>query len=356
VTAVPGPGRQAGGAGLERRSGLLPAGAEAAPARLPHQIEPMLPVAVNEPFDSPSHLFEVKWDGIRALAFFEGGTLRLQDRFQRDVTHAFPELSAVAGDVGGDAVVLDGAIVALDADGRPDFRRLQPRLWGMVRDDRRPAFGDTPVVYEAFDALYYRGQSVMGYPLRRRKEILHDIVRPGPRLGVPEFVEKEGIAFFAAAREHELEGVVAKEKEGMYQPGKRSRAWLTLDIYHKDEFVIGGYTYGGRPRSAKARQPRQPFASLMLGLFDSQGRLAYVGEVSGGFTGSDTQDIIESLDAIPAGESPFVNPPRLPRLIFWCRPEMSCTVRFAGWSRGRLQFPVFEALRPDMPAGACLAR
>ncbi len=329
-----------------------------AASRLPQVIEPMLPECAPEPFDSPAHIFEVCWDGVRTLAFIEGSRLRLQDRFGRDVTHRWPELSSLPMSVREGGLVLDGEIVCLDDAGRPDFKRLATRFGVDDAAEASRLADESPVMFQAFDVLYRSGQALTGWTLRRRKEMLRQVVRPGEFIAVPDFVEREGIAFFEAARQHGLEGVVAKEIESQYRPGLRSPAWLTVPVYRKENFVVAGFTYGGRwdPHDTRQRAS-EPFTSLLLGQFDTIGLLRYAGEVSGGFDEATSETLLEQLGELGAAATPFAESPEVTRLVFWCRPELTVSVRYAEWTDdGRLRFPVFEALRPDIPALACVGR
>ena len=331
------------------RAEARPAGRQRA---LPRSIEPMLAALGGQPFDSPSHIFEVKWDGVRALAFIEGGAVRIQDRYLRDVTALYPELQALGHQTEA-GTVLDGEILALDGEERPEPARLRERLSARDGEEAKRLAEASPVTFQAFDILYSRGASVMDRPLWRRKLLLHRATRPAGVLAVPGFLEREGVAFFEAAREHGLEGVVAKEREGAYLSGRRTAAWLKVKVHQKDEFVVGGYTFGGG--WGREGQPRRgPFESLLLGLYDDDGALRYVGEVVGGFPEADVASITEALDALAGKECPFGAEPASRRLVFWCRPELVATVRFAEWTAGGLlRFPVFEALRPDVPRGSC---
>jgi bifunctional non-homologous end joining protein LigD len=325
-------------------------------SRLPQVIEPMLAASASEPFNSPAHIFEVIWSGVRALAFIERSSVRLQDRFGHDITHRFPELGGLAARVRDGGVVLDGAIVCLDGHGRPDFHRLHPRLALDEPVAIQRLAGDSPATFEVFDILYRLGAPLTGWALRRRKETLRTTVRPSGAIAVPDWVEHDGVAFYEAAREHRLEGIVAKEAESRYVPGERSRSWLAVRVYPRSEFVVGGYTFGGRwdPRGAQ-RASREPFSSLLLGLHRNDGRLDYVGEVTGGFP-SDMDELTHQLEGVTATDCPFAEAPAPGRLVFWCRPELAVTARYGGWTEeGRLQFPVFEALRPDVPARYCVA-
>ncbi len=322
-------------------------------ATLPQVIEPMLPSAAAEPFDSPAHVFEVLWDGVRALAFVEQGTARLQDRWGRDVTQRYPELSSLAGRLRESGMVIDGEIVCLDADGRPDFSRLRHRL---AVDDAETACSlaeQYPVTLQAFDLVYQERQSVTGWALRRRKEMLRSLVRPDATIAVPDSVAKDGIAFFEAAREHGLEGIVAKEADSRYLPGQRSRAWLTVRVQQKRDFIVGGFTYGGRWNPRGGSRPREAISSLLLGLLREDGRLDFAGEVTGGFQ-DEMDDLARRLDEATTAACPFAEEPALERLVFWCRPEVVAAITYAEPAPdGRLRFPVFKALRPDVPPDSC---
>ena len=332
--------------------------AEPKGSRLPRVLEPMLPARAPEPFDSPGHIFELLWDGVRALAFIENDAVRLQDAFGRDITHRFPELAAISGRLRESGVVIDGEIVCLDEDGKPDFHRLHPRL-GLDEPARIAGMSHlAPATFQAFDILYREGQPLAGWALRRRKEMLKTIVRPSETVAVPDWVERDGIAFFEAAREHRQLGIVAKEMESRYLAGQRSQSWLSLRVFPRAEFVIGGYTFGAKwdPRDP-SRRSQEPFSSLLLGLHGNDGALSYVGEVRGGFDTDDMFQLIRSLDDLATPLCPFVEQPDAGRLVFWCRPDLVATVRYAGWAPDRrLRFPVFEALRPDVPAESCIAR
>lgn len=305
----------------------------------------MLTAYEPEPFDSRSHAFELLWDGLRALIFVDGRSVRIQDRYGRDVTGRFPELANLHQRVPRTGTALDGMIVALNDDGTPEFRGLLPRLLG---DDVATAETGPHIAYHAFDMLYHQGESVMDYTLRRRKELLRDHVRPGDRIAVPDDVQTDGIALFDAARQHGLAGIVAKEMNSAYAAGARSRAWLTIRTFPRRNFVVGGFTYGGPFRGKKAAKHRGPIESVLVGLYDGDGRLRFVGEASGSFRSSDISTA--NLDSITTTTCPFAAPPAVAKLVFWCRPQLAAAVRYAEWTpNGTLRFPVFETLRPDIP-------
>jgi bifunctional non-homologous end joining protein LigD len=313
----------------------------------------MLAERGQRPFDSSAYFFEVMWDGVRALAFYEDGALRLQDRYQRDVTALYPELQETVSQV-DDATVLDGVIVVLVGDNLPDFALLRQRAAARDAAEARALAEKAPVTFQAFDVLCREGRSLMAQPLWRRRRLMHT-VRPGGALATPGVLANQGVALFEAARQHGLEGIMAKRRDSLYLPGRRSDAWLKIKVHEREEFVIAGFTYGGRRLGD--RRTREPFASLVLGRFDGRGALRYVGEVSGGFDKPSTRQIADALDPLVTGACPFREEPRFQRLVFWCRPELVATVRFGAWTaEGTLQFPVFEGLRPDVPAAGLPGR
>ena len=305
--------------------------------RLPAQLKPMLATAAAEPFDSPDHIFELKLDGVRAVAFVEAGEVRVQNRRLEDVRPQFPQFAEVPRRLKALSAVLDGEIVALDSQGRPSLPLLQERLQGKTG----------PLTYQVFDILYLEGASLMHLPLARRKTILHQVLSPSDFLQACDFVDGEGIAFFEAAAEHGLEGIVAKEKAGLYRPGERSRAWQTVKAFCADDFVIGGYAFGGGRRA-------EPITALLLGQYQGE-QLVHVGDVSGPFPEDTARLLLALLQPMHTPDCVFAEPPHLPRFIYWCRPDLACRVRFSEWTRdGKLRFPLFVAVRPDVPPRECL--
>lgn len=315
----------------------------AAHAGLPRTIEPMTAASADEPFDSTAYIFELLWEGLRAVLFVEGRSVRLHDRYGRDVTHRFPELALLHHRLPRSGTAVDGMIVAHDDDGSPAFNRLLPRLLPATAG---PQAGH--VAFQAFDVLYRNGEPIMEYTLRRRKEILAEIVRPSNRIIVPDHVQTDGIALFEAARDHNLGGIVAKELNATYEPGAQSHSWLAIRTAPKQNFVVGGFTYGGPWRGRKAAQHRGPIESVLVGLYDDAGRLHFVGEASGSFHRDDP--LVSTLDSITTDRCPFADPPPVSKLVFWCRPQFVASVRYAEWTpTGALRFPVFDTLRPDVP-------
>jgi ATP-dependent DNA ligase len=325
------------------------------PLKLPAAIEPMIPAAAREPFDSPRHAFEIAWDGLRALLFIEGAGVRAQDRYGRDITDLYPELGAVPELLHGSGHVLDGEIVTLDSAGKPSFALLEPRLSASAEVAEQLST-ERPVVFQGFDILYLDGRRVLNEPLRTRRRMLKQVLRREGVLTVPDHVVADGVAFFEAARQHGLAGIVAKELDSPYVSGLHSRAWQVVRVSPREEFVIGGFTYGGptRVRAGPHRSP--PFHSLLIGQYDRWGQLHCAAEVSGGFTEETAEQLAVIFDDITTTVCPFSNPPAPERLVFWCEPRVAATIAFAERGRdGTLRFPKFETVRPDVPAEYCRA-
>jgi bifunctional non-homologous end joining protein LigD len=202
------------------------------------------------------------------------------------------------------------------------------------------------VSFEVFDILYRDGRSLMREPLYRRKMHLNDTVEPNALVHVCHYEEGEGIALFDAARDLGLEGIVAKDKQSVYQPGKRSRHWLKIKHSRTANLVIAGYTFGGGAR-------KELFGSLLLGAYDG-GKMWYVGSVGGGFSKQDLEFTYAAITQLHTDESPFVEDPRVEKLLFWCEPVLAVQVNYGEFTEQRhLRFPIFSALRPDVDPHDC---
>ena len=310
--------------------------------KLPTAVKPMLGRLARQPFDSPTYLFELKWDGMRSLAFIENGELRLASRNGRNVTTQFPELANMPTLVNSDSVLLDGELVCLDDDGHPSFSRLQHLLQSkrVTRNRSHPAH------FIAFDLLYADGRSVMKEPLIDRKSRLHELLQTTELIQACEFIEDDGTAFFQATCDLGLEGIMAKEKSSIYTPGQRSPHWLKIKRVRESEFVIGGYSFGG------AR--KELFSSLLLGLYDAKGHLEYVGSVGTGFSQAEAKRMFSELQSRHVENRPFSTAPDVKRLIHWCQPEMVCQVEYGEFTLdGKLRYPIYLRLRDDKDPADC---
>ena len=304
---------------------------------IPIKIKPMLARLTRYPFDSPDYLYELKWDGIRALAFCRGGDVRFLTRNSRDITDHLPELMDLPKQIRADGVVLDGEFVCLDSEGHPNFPSLQQRIQ-TGRGNR--------INFVAFDLLYVKGNSLMRQPLHVRKTLLHEIFTPSDTAQPCEFIKNDGKAFFQATCQHGLEGIIAKEKSSLYLPGRRSNHWLKIKRIRESEFVIGGYTFGGKEK--------ERFGSLLLGLFDSEGRLVFVGQVESGLSSAIARSLHPRLQELHVDTRPFESVSNIQRFIYWCRPELVCQVEYGEFSEeGRLRYTVFKALREDKSPEEC---
>ncbi len=323
---------------------------------MPDLVRPMLGTPAPEPFDSKDHIFELMWGGIRAIGYVRDGHARLRSSNGIDLMPFFPEFSIIPERLTAGEAILDGEIIAVEAQGQPAFDALRPRLHAIAlhgRPERPPDdFSKLPRIagqlcYSVSDVLWLDGRSLMDRPLWQRKNRLHAIVRPAPELAAADFVDDEGIAFFEAVLARKLDGAVAKEKMSIYTPGRRSASWRTIRALQSGDFVIGGYTIGGTHRR------NEPFHQLLLGAYDN-GALEYVGSVSGGLNDLEAKQLIGLLEAHVAAEPPFADPPPVARLTYWTAPRITCHVRFSEWSReGYLRFPIFGALRPDIAPEDC---
>ncbi|HZV51715.1 MAG TPA: non-homologous end-joining DNA ligase [Candidatus Dormibacteraeota bacterium] len=307
---------------------------------LPTAIRPMWAVPAVAPFSSRDYLFEVKWDGLRCLLFVDrAGRVQLQDRALRDITAMVPELRRAGAQV-PPGTVLDGELVATDAQGRPDRQALRRRLAGGTG-----LLQAVPLTYLAFDLLYLHGRPLLRQPLQRRRERLLRAVTTAASLAVPPHIEEDGVELFDACLERGLEGVVAKHRDSIYVPGQRSPFWLKVEAVRRDDFVVIGATPGG---------PGQPFGALLVACYED-GRLQPCGAVAGGFDEESANEVTRRLAELEVPASPLRPPPVVTAPVRWCRPELVVRVRYSEWSpEGMLRFPIFDGLRPEVHPAECV--
>jgi bifunctional non-homologous end joining protein LigD len=312
----------------------------------PSTLRPMLATLVAEPFDSPRHLFEVKWDGMRVVAFIENGRVRLQSRNEHDVSSFFPELQTIARQLSGHRAILDGEVVSF-RDGKPSFAQLQYRLGirdGLASASRASKSG---VSFQVFDLLYLDDRVLLKLPLEERKGLLAQHFDVGDYAQPCDFILEHGCDFMTAIESRELEGMIAKDRRSEYTPGKRSMAWQKIKVRRSGDFVIGGYTFGAGYRS-------RYFGALMLGLYDERHKLHFLGTVGGGFTDTLMRELTPILEQFQSNDCPFAEPPKIERFSFWTKPRLVCKVTYAELTdQGRLRFPIFESMRPDVDPSDC---
>jgi bifunctional non-homologous end joining protein LigD len=319
---------------------------------MPTAIYPMLATSIDEPFDSDDWLFEIKWDGYRAVAFIENGKARLVSRNQNDLTPRYSELKDLPQFVKAKNAILDGEVVALDEQGRASFSLMQQRTGFRPNGKRAAVKADVPVLYYAFDLLYLDGYDWQKVPLEARKEKLKSILIAGDALRFSDHYEREGKALFDVAQQKGLEGILAKKRDSIYQE-HRSREWLKIKITHRLECVIGGYT---EPEGSRAH-----FGSIVLGLYDKQGRLIHVGQAGSGFDQKSLSEIWQMLKKRETKKNPFYGEVEALRKVFWVKPELVAEIEYAEWTDGtssgngpKLRAPVFQGLRDDKEPKECL--
>jgi bifunctional non-homologous end joining protein LigD len=311
---------------------------------MPARIAPMLARAGSLPAEDGGWAYEVKWDGVRAIAYSRPGELRLDSRNLNDISDSYPELLGVNAALGSHSAVLDGEIVAFDAAGRPSFEALQRRMHIGSRAQARRLAKGTPVVYVIFDLLWLDGHSLMSEPYSSRRERLQSLALNGTSWQAPDHVVGEGRTLLTAAADQGLEGVVAKRLESVYQPGAQTREWVKVKRVGRQEFVVGGWMAGKGKRS-------RSIGALLIGVYDSDGALRYVGRVGSGFSDSELQRLSGLLEPLRRERSPFTSGEQPPRGALFCEPELVVEVEFANWTdAGNLRAPTYKGLREDKQA------
>jgi len=318
---------------------------------MPTEIHPMLAESVDDPFDGPDWLFEIKWDGYRAIAFIQNGKVRLVSRKQNDLTPRYPELAGLPQFIKAQSAILDGEVVALDEEGRASFSLMQQRTGFRPGGRRATANADVPVIYYAFDLLYLDGFDWRRVPLEERKRKLATLLMTGNAVRYSDHYEEQGKALFEIAQQRGLEGIVAKKRASYYEE-RRSREWLKIKIRHRIECVIGGYT---EPEGARSH-----FGSLVLGLYDKKGRLAHVGQVGSGFDQKLLDEIWKTLEKIETKKNPFFGEVEALRKVSWVKPNLVAEIEYTEWTGGtsegsgpKLRAPVFLGLRDDKDPKDC---
>jgi bifunctional non-homologous end joining protein LigD len=315
------------------------------PARepMPSRIAPMLARTGPLPKDDGRWAYEIKWDGVRALAYSRPGEMRLESRTLKDITDRYPELRVLGAALGSHSAVLDGEIVALDSAGHPSFAALQQRMHTPSRAQAARQAKDNPVTYVIFDLLWLDGHSLMEQPYVERRARLSELALGGDRLAVPNHFVGDGGALLAASAELELEGVLAKRVDSTYRPGARSDGWVKVKTVQRQELIVGGWMPGKGKRSSSV-------GALLLGVYEG-GALRFAGRVGSGFSDEDLTRLSGLLAPLQRPSSPFTAGEAPPRGAMFCEPQLVVEVRFAHWTAaGSLRHPVFLGLRDDRDA------
>lgn len=332
-----------GGAGHEWMIHRMDPPADAAREPMPDEVAPMLARPGPMPAGPGRWAFEVKWDGVRALAFGRPGRLVVRSRNGLDITAGYPELRGLRTALGHRDVILDGEIVAFEPDSRPprpSFGRLQRRMH--VRGDAqvRRLMREVPVVYVLFDLLWLDGHSLMGEPYDARRTALAELGLQDRHWQTPEAVD-DGPALLEVTRAQGLEGVVCKRRDSRYEPGRRSAHWVKVTNLAREDVVIVGWLPGEGRRG-------EGIGSLVVAV-EKDGRLRYAGRVGTGFTERELDRLAAVLAPLVIDEG-AVEDARIPREVTWVRPELTAEVAFRHWTKdGVLRAPSYKGLREDAP-------
>ena len=303
---------------------------------MPSRVEPMLATLTDRPFSDPNWLFEIKWDGVRALARIENDALTLRSRTGVDMDKRYPELASLPDALAARQAILDGEIVALDTRGHSDFELLQERMH--VRAPSESLLSRVPVVYFVFDLLYCDGYDLRETPLLDRKQLLYRLLRTSEQFRYSDHQLEHGKELFGLAEQNGLEGIVAKRADSPYV-GDRSPYWVKLKITKTVDAVVGGWS---APRSAAL-----PFGSLLLGLYQGK-KLRFIGHVGSGFDAKKLKEVTSKLKELAAPACPFDTVPETNERPSWVSPVLVARVKFSGWTQEHsLRHPVFLALRED---------
>jgi bifunctional non-homologous end joining protein LigD len=303
-------------------------------------IEPMLSASATKPPAGDKYLHEIKWDGIRALIAVEDGQVRIKTRNQNDVTKQFPELTVADKSFRATCGLFDAEIVCLDKSGKADFKKVIHRLMSSGETTIQKNSKTSPVYCYIFDCLYMDGRSLINEPLVKRREWLKDAIKTDTPYRISEAVE-DGEALFEAAREHELEGIISKDKSGKYLPGKRSDLWLKVKVRNTRECVILGYNPGKGDRSST-------FGGLHIAERDGDAFI-YRGKVGTGFDDATLKEIFKLIKAQKEIKKPIPDKVMDEKISKWIEPKLMVEISFSMITKDQ-QFrePVFIRLRPDM--------
>ncbi|WP_018344657.1 DNA ligase D [Cytophaga aurantiaca] len=298
---------------------------------IPHEVKPMLAKLTDGPFDSEEWIFEIKWDGYRAIAEIEKGKVNLYSRNLISFNHKYKSIVKTLESFGHN-VVLDGEIVVLNADGTSSFQMLQ-------QYDENPS---PNLCYCVFDILYLDGNDLRDLPLTERKKILKEVLLDVSNITYSDHVESEGVRFFELAKKNKLEGIMAKKADSAYRMGSRSGEWLKIKIISAQEAIICGFT---APRNS-----RKSFGALILGVYE-KGRLVYIGHTGGGFTESLLSSTLKLMKPLIQPESPFDVKIKTNEKVTWVKPQLVCEIAFSEWtSEGHMRQPIFKGMRIDKKA------
>jgi bifunctional non-homologous end joining protein LigD len=318
--------------------------ADAAREPMPEHVKPMLARAGSLPRKDDGWAYEIKWDGVRAIAYSTPGELRLESRNLKEITGSYPELARFNRALSSHAAILDGEIVAFDENGRPSFAALQRRMHVGTDAQAKRLAKASPVTYMIFDLLWLDGHSLMGLRYDERRELLQALALSGESWQTPEHLSGRGRDVLKATAEQQLEGIVAKRLDSPYEPGARGSAWTKIKNVGRQELVLGGWLPG------EGRRERR-IGALLVGVYDPDGAFRYAGRVGTGFNDAELDRLGKLLKPLKREDSPFIAGERPPRGAVFVEPELVAEIEFTEWtSAGVLRHPSYKGLREDKDA------
>jgi bifunctional non-homologous end joining protein LigD len=271
----------------------------------------MMAESAKSPFDSPDFIFEIKLDGYRAITVFDAtGLPRLWSRNGLPLEQKFPAIAKAVSKLKLRSTVLDGEVVAVDEDGIPRFQLLQ-------RFQKQPT---APTLYYLFDVLWTDGADITGQTVLERRALLERIIKPVPGIQLGTYVQNEGKALFQLVKEKGMEGIIAKRKDSIYRPGRRTSDWLKIKARLQQEFVVGGFT---APKGS-----RKHLGAVVIGAY-AGGTLRHYGYAGSGFSEKGLKEAVERMKPLFTDKSPFVNPPNIKEKIQWVQPKLVCEIEYA---------------------------
>lgn len=295
---------------------------------IPLGVSPMLATLTDQPFDDKDWLFEIKWDGYRALAFVQKGKVSLLSRKKLSFNKKFPPVVEALQQLDDD-VVLDGEIVSVNEAGKGNFQQLQQ--WQKT--------GAGELLYYVFDILWLNGYDLRELPLSYRKVILKSIIPEDSLVRYSDHIEGTGKDFYALAEQEGLEGIMAKHADSTYAAGIRSRQWLKIKTHQRQEAVIAGFT--------QPRKSRKYFGALVLGIYEN-GELVYAGHSGTGFTEKAQADLYKKMKPLVTSKCPFRKKPKTNMPSTWLKPALVCEIKFSEWTKDNvMRMPVYLGLRED---------
>lgn len=308
------------------------------------QLEPIIPfepVSTDKLPEGDEWIAQVKWDGVRMLTYYDGTETRLINRRLNERSMQYPELLDVGAYCSAQSVILDGEIVALEGM-KPSFHQVMKRDGLRSAQKVRTVQPHIPIVYMIFDVLFVNGEWVTAQPLRQRQQILEQIIHPVPQVQlVPSYTEIGGL--YEVVKQHQLEGIVCKDLNSIYVIRGKDRRWMKKKLFQDTVAVVGGVTYRAGTVNA-----------LLLGLYDKEGRLWYIGHAGAGkMTVQDWRQVTEKVERLRLDTKPFVNNPERSKEAVWIEPVLTVKVHFMEWTHnGTLRQPSIQSF-VDIPPQEC---